>query len=98
VKNKKGQRVDAGNYYERQHRDGWLVPTAPAVPDVIVCRRVVDYAPAPVPDGAAVETCSQCSALVAYNPAGPAGPGGPFQRVPKVCMQCARIKPLPMDA
>lgn len=57
--------------------------------DVWVCRRVVDYAPAPVPPHAAVDTCAWCSALVAYNPARPVD-------APRVCMQCAGIEPLPI--
>lgn len=84
--------VVAGHYYERRRRGGPLEPAAPAVPDYIVCRRVVDYAPAPIPAAAEVTTCSRCSALVAYNPK------GPFQDVPKVCMQCSGVTPLPIDA
>jgi hypothetical protein len=70
---------------------GPLEPASPQIPDVIICRRVVDYAPAPIPDGAEFTPCADCNALVAYNPK------GPFQYVPKICMQCARIRPLPMD-
>ena len=88
---KKGPRVDAGHYYWQRSR-GPLVPTTPGTPHVIVCRRVVDYAPHPIPAGAEFTPCTECNALVAYNPA------GPHQDVPKICMQCARIEPLPMDA
>jgi hypothetical protein len=92
VTNKKGRRVDAGNYYGERTAHGPLEPAPPGVPDHVICRRVVDYAPHPVPAGAEFTTCSQCNALIAYNPQ------GPHQGVPKICMQCARIMPLPMDA
>lgn len=57
--------------------------------DVWICRRVADYAPAPVPAGAAFDACTRCAAPIAYNPA---------RRVaaPRVCMQCAGIEPLPI--
>lgn len=57
--------------------------------DAWICRRVADYAPAPVPAGAAFDACTRCAARIAYNPA---------RRVaaPRVCMQCAGIAPLPM--
>jgi hypothetical protein len=88
---KPGPRIDAGHYYGKRTRTGPLEPAPPGVPDAVICRRVIDYAPHPLPTGAEVTTCSECSALIAYNPA------GPHQDAPKVCMQCAWIKPLPME-
>ena len=83
--------VFGGRYYERRGPRSLHREVGPVRPHNVVCRRVVDYAPAPIPEGAAFEACCECSALVAYNPA------GPHQDVPKLCMQCARITPLPIE-
>ena len=87
--------VHGGNYYARDPVNGRLVPHAPGVPDVWICRRVADYPPAPVPVGAGFATCSRCGAAIAYNPARtrtvPA-------TTPKVCMQCAGVEPLPITS
>ena len=84
-------KTNAGRFYERSPR-GRLreVPGQAYVPDVWICRRVVDYAPASVPTGAAFDDCSQCGARIAYNP---------LRRVaaPRVCMQCGGIEPLPIE-
>lgn len=61
------------------------------VPDVVICRRVTDYAPAPLPPTAQITACTRCGARIAFNPA------GTHQDVPKICMQCARIEPLPIE-
>ncbi len=61
-------------------------------PDVVICRRIVDYAPFEFPPGARFTACTLCGARIAFNPA------DPFQHVPKICMQCAHTTPLPMDA
>lgn len=81
--------TEPGKYYLRA---GALVPVgdAPGPPDVVVCRRVVDYAPQPVPGGAAFTQCRLCTSVVAFDP------DGPHQHVGKICMQCAGIKPLPI--
>src|SRR5262245_45471933 len=85
MKEKKAPDVHAGNYYGVRHGGGPLEPAPPGVPDIVVCRRVGDYPGGQPPAQAALETCTRCSALIAYNPQ------GPFQYVPKICMQCARI-------
>jgi len=89
---KKGIRVESGNYYGERRRGGPLEPAPSGVPDFVVCRRVTDYAPAPIPTAAAFSMCSRCGARIAYNPK------GPHQSRPKICMQCAQIEPLPMES
>jgi hypothetical protein len=84
----KFRRTESGEYYERDERG--LRPAAPGVPDVVICRRVVDYPDGQPPIDAALDTCTECSALVAYNPS------GPHLERPRVCMQCAGIQPLPI--
>jgi hypothetical protein len=92
---KQGQRVDGGHFYERDRATNALKPTGPGTPDVWICRRIMDYAPAPVPVGAAIGTCARCGFAIAYNPARvPTVP----RDTPQVCMQCAGIEPLPMEA
>jgi len=86
---KKPTEVHAGNYYGERHRGGPLEPAPPQRPDYVVCRRVADYDVA-LPAGAATTICNQCAAPIAFNPK------GPHQDVKKICMQCARIQPLPM--
>ena len=71
---------------------GPLVPTTPGTPHVIVCRRVVDVRAASDPGGRRVY------AVHRVQRARRASPAGPHQDVPKICVQCARIEPLPMDA
>jgi hypothetical protein len=56
---------------------------------ITVCRRAVDFAPTPIPPGALFATCTECYAVVVYSPA------SPHQTLPKVCMQCVGIEPLP---
>lgn len=67
------------------------VPRDLGVPDVVVCRRVTDYPPAPLPPTAQIAPCTHCGARIAFNPA------GPHQDRPKVCMQCAGVEPLPIE-
>jgi hypothetical protein len=87
------QRVDSGRYYARDDVTRRLheVGDVDRVPDMVICRRVADY-PAGVPPVAAQLTaCTRCGAPIAFNPA------GPHQDMPKVCMQCAGIEPLPIE-
>jgi hypothetical protein len=81
----------AGRYYGRTPR-GQLVPVGDVstVPDCVICRRVEDFAPAPVPTDAAMGTCAECGRAIAFNP------DGPHPDVVKVCMQCRDITPLPI--
>lgn len=84
--------VTGGQYLERDWT-GRLIDTARRdTPDVVICRRVVDYAPAPVPPTAAITECTRCGAAVAFNPA------GPHPTRPKICMQCGGIEPLPIES
>lgn len=78
-------KTTAGQYYQRV--GGRLEPATAGRPSVVICRRVADYAAGP-PTGAAIATCA-CGAAIAYNPE------GPHLDVPRVCMQCAGIDPLP---
>lgn len=86
-------KTDAGKMYGRCTDTGRLeeVDRHAYVPDVVICRRVTDYAPAPLPRTAGFADCTKCGARIAFNPA------GPHQDVPKVCMQCAAIRPLPIE-
>jgi hypothetical protein len=84
---KKPHDVHGGNYYGRRDADGPLEPAAPQRPDHVICRRVADYN-VPLPPSAATTICNQCAAPIAFNPK------GPHQDVKKICMQCARIRPL----
>lgn len=84
----------AGTLYGRRTDSGELVelPQDYAAPDYVICRRVADYAPSPVPPGAGRTVCSRCGAAIAFNP------NGPHQDKPRRCMQCAGITPLPIES
>ena len=84
--------VKSGKFYGRTW-DGRLVEVADAgrEPDHIICRRRADYPGQRAPVGARLAPCSKCGELVAYNPL------GRFPDKPKVCMQCAHIRPLPIE-
>jgi hypothetical protein len=88
-----GRRVDPGRFY--RYTPGGLEPSAPGRPDAWICRRLEDYPDGQAPAGAAVAACDRCGAALAYNPA--RAPQVPAS-TPRVCMQCARIEPLPIDA
>jgi hypothetical protein len=86
--------VVGGQFYGREP-GGPFVPigdTAPRQPDVWICRRVADYPGTRVPDGGAVAACAECGAPIVFNPKREG------ITAPKVCMQCARIQPLPIDS
>ncbi len=83
------QRVKAGEYYRRDGPDAPLVPAAPAVPDVIICRRLEDFPDAVVPAGGVVVACRDCGAPVVTNLA-------KYPERPRICMQCGSIQPLPL--
>jgi hypothetical protein len=90
---RKGSRVDAGHFYRQTRPDGPLMPTAPGLPDVWICRRLADFPGQRAPEGAIVGHCTRCQYPIAFNPA----------RVlmvpsttPRICMQCANIEPLPL--
>lgn len=74
---------------------GKMVPIgemAPRQPDVWICRRVADYPGQCVPAGGEVTPCATCAAPVVFNPKREG------ITAPKVCMQCERIKPLPIES
>lgn len=82
-------KVHAGKMYGQRH-DGTLVPvTDNAVPDFIICRRLEDFG-SRVPARGTVGQCSRCQTPIVFNAA-------KFPDKPRVCMQCARIAPLPLD-
>jgi hypothetical protein len=87
--------VFGGKVYGRLTPDGPLVEApATATPDVWICRRVADFPRGQAPAGSAPGHCSRCTAPIAFNPARiPIVPPA----TPKVCMQCARIQPLPIE-
>lgn len=80
--------VDGEGRYHRlgHHRD----ITPPQPPSKTICRRVLDYPHGRPPAIAALTHCVECGDAIAFNPA------GPHQDVPKICMQCAGIDPLPI--
>lgn len=83
--------VEAHKTY-RAWDNGRLEEVDPRIPpDAVVCRRVADYAPAPVPAALGRTICARCGAAIAFDPA------GQFQACPKVCMQCEGILPLPIE-
>jgi hypothetical protein len=87
---KKTRETSGGRFYERQPDELTEVPAGGRTPDVVICRRVVDYPfGQPLPPGADLDTCHRCSALIVYDTR------GPFPDVPRICLQCAGIQPLP---
>jgi hypothetical protein len=84
-------KTDGGRYYGRR-LDGALelIGDVPRRPDSVYCRRTADFAPAPIPAGAAFTHCASCGAEIAFNPA------GPHQDAPKICLQCGGVEPLPI--
>jgi len=92
-KKPRGPRVDAGHFYGRHTQDGPLFPAPAGRPDVWICRRVADFAPAPIPAGAAFGICAECGAPIVFNPARVASVPA---TTPKTCMQCSSIMPLPI--
>lgn len=84
---KKGAFTHGGMYFDPVTR----AEAPPGEPSHVICRRIADYAPSPVPTGAAVGRCAQCDAPVAYNPR------GPHLDRPRLCMQCAGIQPAALD-
>ena len=87
---KSSRDVSPGRLY-RLAPSGFMLPVEDdsGAPDVWVCRRTADYAPAPIPAGAAFSVCTKCHAAIAFNPARTVA-------APKICMQCAGVTPLPM--
>jgi hypothetical protein len=85
----RGRRVNSGEYYRRAP-DGRLEPAAAGVPDVIICRRVVDFPGGVAPVGGVVTVCRDCGASIATNIA-------KFPDQPRICMQCAAIRPEPIE-
>ncbi len=65
----------------RDHADRWM------------CRRTVDFAPAPIPADAGFAPCTECGSELVFNPATPA----PTCNLPKVCMQCECVEPLSFE-
>jgi hypothetical protein len=72
----------------------------PATPDtrfadVWVCRRLRDYAPSPVPLDSGIASCRNCGAAIVFNPKRLASVP---PETPMICMQCAHIRPLPIES
>jgi hypothetical protein len=86
---KRGTRVNSGDYYFRT-LGGPLEPAPPGIPDVVICRRVLDFPGGQVPAGGIVTICRDCDAPVVTNLA-------KFSDRPRICMQCASIEPLPIE-
>lgn len=88
--------ISGGQFFE--HTRAGMIPagqTPSRAPDAWICRRVADFPRGIAPAGAAVGVCTECGASIAYNPGRVASvPLG----TPQVCMQCASIKPLPIES
>lgn len=87
----KGTKTQSGRLYERRW-DGSLHEVSEGEPDVVICRRVVDFPGGTIPAGGSVTTCRRCEARIVFNPANPVAAS-----TPKICMQCAQIEPLPIE-
>lgn len=85
-------RTKPGQYYGVT-RAGRMVPVGDVdlAPDVVICRRVVDYPHGRPPAAAITGPCADCGKRIAWNPT------GPHQDRPHVCMQCRQIEPLPIE-
>lgn len=85
--------INKPGLYGRRAVDDKLVklPDDYAKPDEVICRRVSDYPKGRPPAGARITTCADCGRRLAFNPA------SPHQDVPKICLQCAGIEPLPIE-
>jgi hypothetical protein len=84
--------VQGGRFYGRTS-SGRLVPVSAddaGPPDVWICRRVADYPGQQIPTGGEVDTCGNCFAPIVFNPARAVA-------APRICMQCAKIQPLPIE-
>jgi len=84
--------VHPGRKYQRLE-DGRIVEGhGPEAPDVRVCRRLEDYADG-VPAGGALGWCGGCGRPIVWTPADqvPAD-------LPRLCLQCVGIEPLPIEA
>jgi hypothetical protein len=88
--------VFGGQYYGVTTK-GKMLPVGTTPPagreaDYWICRRVADYAPAPVPAAGAITSCTKCGASIVFNPKREG------VTAPKICMQCAHIQPLPIES
>jgi len=79
-------RVDGGKFYDLA--TGEELPPQ-GKPVAWICRRVDDYGYGQIPGAAGFDECSLCKAPIVYNPAR-------VVDAPRVCMQCADIKPEPL--
>ena len=84
--------VLAGHYYgDDGRRLHDLGANADVAPDRIVSRRLADFPGGAAPPGGTLDRCAQCRAPVVTNRA-------KFPTVPRICMQCAHIQPLPLES
>lgn len=87
-----GDYVTGGQFFERT--PAGMIPLgqeAPRQADAWVCRRVADFPGQRVPTGGLIGVCSDCGAAIVFNP-------DRLVAAPKVCMQCASIRPLPFES
>jgi hypothetical protein len=61
--------TEAGRYYV--FREGRAIEVEVSAPDYVICRRLEDFAPAPVPATAVISACPLCGLLVASSPMTP---------------------------
>ena len=74
------------NQMYRRLPNGNLVETGDDdPPEVVICRRVIDYQDGPPPE-ATIGSCLRCDQPIAFNPA-------KYADIPHLCMQCCGIEP-----
>lgn len=89
---RKGTIVQGGRTYGRVTPAGPLVPAPDTLtPDCWICRRLADFPPGTLPTVALVAPCAKCRAAVVYDSTRELA-------APRICMQCAGIQPLPVEA
>lgn len=80
-----------GQFFLRSIFGGPLetMPDLGVQPDEVVSRRVVDFPDGRPPENAVLMTCGRCGAAIASE--------RKFPGVPRICLQCSGIEPLPID-
>ena len=89
-KTKDARIVHGGRTYARATPHGPLLPCPDGPPDVLICRRLVDFPGGTVPAGGAIGQCTDCGRPIVFIAAR-------VVAAPTICMQCAGIEPLPFE-
>ena len=78
-----------GKYYERIGGRTLREYDGDPPPEVVICRRLADFPQGTPPPGAVLWFCAECHATLVGDPK------APHQELPRICLQCAGIRPLP---